>query len=741
MFAAVCLVTAAVTAPAWALEKSTGPALGDPNTIGPDGARIEPVKDANTFALDGQYGSDPNNTNPRQRIGQWELGEPLRTHTMLRGRTTVRGIGDPNDRHATGVASILIGSPMGGLRGVAHEAQVFSTGHSTYHADVDWLIGRGVKVINQSAIWRPDATTHADGNSYFTLVADSRVFQNEQLVWVVGAGNDGRHWPTITIPADGYNVIAVGATGADANGAASTDYTRVANYSSGGPTHDGRHKPDIVAPGSRINMASNGHDANTQEEDGTSCAAPHVAGMAALLAERPRPFNHLAVKSTLLNSASKHVRDPARGDRTWPELVAAAGGNLALDDAMGVGQLNGLAAVRQYQDTNRTDVGVRTGAVTGGNQKDYDLFQNELGMHGRGVLQKGSLVTATLVWDRPVTLRAGGDPNNPADYLNKDLPNLNLALVDSGGAVVHVSDSGGGGATGGDSVEHIYFNIPDTPAPQGYKLRVINSSPNDVPYALTWTAGSSDGVSFSVDGGMFNQGRAVKNPADGQVAPFLGNHFPNDVNALGPAGPGNFPTEGEIFVSSCDGTNMQRLSGALGTLSRVGPHNGPPAALAIFGGRGVLGIEPNDNVAALSWGTDGTAGWKSVVVFSVDPAAVGTPGTWVHKHAVEMESLGPAFTPYPDNPGGGNLDSNGHEAAGDVYKTQRLDEFGQYASDELRPAGPLNMLHIDEVDLGLQAPANNGGLVAPLYEDDLDALEMDSVLKVDTNGDGLHDRP
>lgn len=224
------------------------------------------------------------------------------------GYDFVHGDADPMDDsgHGTHVAGIVAANAPN-LTGVAPEAsllayKVLDSIGTGWGSDIIAGIERTVDP-NQDG----DLSDHADvanmslgGPGYsddaMSLAVDGAVAAG--VVFVVAAGNEQR-FQSISSPGTAESAITVGAT--DANDA-------LASFTSKGPPA-ARYgiKPDVVAPGVDVRSAKLG--GGTLAASGTSMAAPHVAGAAALLLALHPDWTPADVRSALVTTAAPHAAE------------------------------------------------------------------------------------------------------------------------------------------------------------------------------------------------------------------------------------------------------------------------------------------------------------------------------------------------------------------------------------------------------------------------------------------------
>jgi serine protease AprX len=168
-------------------------------------------------------------------------------------------------------------------------------------AAVEWAVELGAQVINLS-LGTPGSS---DGNDALSRVCDKAV--EEGAVVCIAAGNYGPERRTIGSPGAARRVITVGAI---------TKANLVADFSSRGPTADERLKPEVVAPGVEIasTRAKSVKIGSPIDEyytvaTGTSMAAPHVSGVAALLLEAKPEASPQLIKEALMHTAKDLNQD------------------------------------------------------------------------------------------------------------------------------------------------------------------------------------------------------------------------------------------------------------------------------------------------------------------------------------------------------------------------------------------------------------------------------------------------
>jgi len=220
---------------------------------------------------------------------------------------------DYSDSHGTGTWSACGGYKPGELIGPAYKASFILGKTETtlveepveedyWVAGLEWAESLGVEVISSSLGYTDWYTFQdMDGQTAVTTLAANRA-ASLGVVVVNAAGNErAGPWGHVIAPADGFDVIAVGAV--DQTG-------RLASFSSPGPTFDGRIKPDVCARGLDTWIAGNSPEGFDvfQRGSGTSFATPLIAGAAALLLEIHRDWTPKQVRDALTKSADRSFK-------------------------------------------------------------------------------------------------------------------------------------------------------------------------------------------------------------------------------------------------------------------------------------------------------------------------------------------------------------------------------------------------------------------------------------------------
>ncbi len=141
----------------------------------------------------------------------------------------------------------------------------------TWRRAVDWAYENGAQIISSSLGYGKHRyfKEQMDGTSYVARAA--QIAAEKGILVINAAGNEGEaSWQVLITPADAEQVLCVG--GVDPN-------TRLhSDFSSFGPSADGRLKPNVCANSTTVAAVLKGR---FKSVDGTSFATPLVAGFAA----------------------------------------------------------------------------------------------------------------------------------------------------------------------------------------------------------------------------------------------------------------------------------------------------------------------------------------------------------------------------------------------------------------------------------------------------------------------------
>jgi Subtilase family/GEVED domain/Secretion system C-terminal sorting domain len=398
------------------------------------------------------------------RLGIWDGGKVLNTHNEFGNRVQQIDNITTTSSHATHVAGTMVASGVNvNARGMAPTALLKAWDFSNDDAEMS-AASKDLLVSNHSygqiAGWVYNDSRQGDqkwewhGNPQISEVEDYKLgfYDSQSQNWdriaynapyyliVKSAGNKGsengpgisRTDSTKTLEkyflgssADtsrvarsknsGYdnlptysvakNVLTVGAVSIIPNGPSLASDIKIANFSSWGPTDDGRIKPDIVGAGVNLFSTTNISNQSYTFLSGTSMSSPQVAGSIFLLQELYAQLNsNKLMRSSTLKALALHTADDA--------------GRPGPDYTYGWGLLNMEKAASALINKHKTHI-----------VEEQTLNQN--GTFIKKIIANGKEpLVATICWTDPEGSPSTAIPSNLNNRTPKLVNDLDMSISD-----------------------------------------------------------------------------------------------------------------------------------------------------------------------------------------------------------------------------------------------------------------------------------------------------------------------
>jgi hypothetical protein len=310
-------------------------------------------------------GSDDKMTN---KLGVWDEGSPLLTHKEFTGRISQKDNAKDVVTHSTHVAGIVMSKGLNQLsKGMAYNVKgILDYDWNNDLSEMSAAAANGLLISNHSygtvtgwnynsdsARWEFNGRFNEKEDYRFGLydydaqINDSIAYNAPNYLIVFAAGNNrtsvgpavgqtywrrnesGRmtnagarpsdinsndSYGSISTDKNAKNVLTVGAVFGIPSGYNKKEDVVISNFSSWGPTDDGRIKPDITAQGVAVYAPIASNDSSYGYLNGTSMAAPGAAGSLLLLQElghrytangAPRILKSATVKGLAIHTANE----------------------------------------------------------------------------------------------------------------------------------------------------------------------------------------------------------------------------------------------------------------------------------------------------------------------------------------------------------------------------------------------------------------------------------------------------
>ncbi|MCX7799617.1 MAG: S8 family serine peptidase [Fimbriimonadales bacterium] len=331
-------------------------------------------------------------------LGVWDSGSVRTTHREFGSRAqNIDGVA--HHWHATHVGGTMAAAGVDpSAKGMSFEASLLSLDWNSDSSEMATRAAGGLRVSNHSysVIYDNGANWNYGFYDPEAQTWDQIAFDAPFYTIVKSAGNDQSRntkggYDTIPTSGTAKNILTIGAVSSISGGYSGPSSVVMSNFSSWGPTDDGRIKPDLVTPGVNLYSTFNTSDSAYAVATGTSMAAPVAAGAVGLLVRHQRnlqggqDLRSSTMKALLIATANE--AGPADGP----------------DYRFGWGLLDVRRAAEVLTANASTPGIVREDALSNGEAKSY-FFQSN-----------GSPVRVALAWtDRPGTVSPYAT-NDPTD--------------------------------------------------------------------------------------------------------------------------------------------------------------------------------------------------------------------------------------------------------------------------------------------------------------------------------------
>ncbi len=323
-------------------------------------------------------------------VGIWDAGIIRNTHQEFGSRGVIMNAFGEEGGHATHVGGTIGAAGINpSARGMANKAVLESYDWNGDLAEMEVAGAMGLLLSNHSygyvigwswnfelSRWEWYGDTEISGEEDYLFGFyhpeaqdyDLIAYNNPYYLVVKSAGNDRGEGPDVPgeshyvwgnsgwelsdepRPLDGgiagfetmgpvsvaKNIMAVGAIADLPDGFTDTGTVEMTDFSSFGPTDDGRIKPDVVGNGEWLFSTYSDSDDDYANSSGTSMAAPNITGSMALLQEHYHALNDTYMRSASLKGLVLHTADDA--------------GNPGPDYKYGFGVMNTLSAAEVISD-------------------------------------------------------------------------------------------------------------------------------------------------------------------------------------------------------------------------------------------------------------------------------------------------------------------------------------------------------------------------------------------------------